>query len=112
MAFPTLRVDVLRDRLDASTATVSDERLQACLDVTAAIVDPRVDPARFPRAEPAYLEGCYQLAVKVYQTGNTGVVAADPLGGFDYGATATSGLYKSVLGVLAPCLRHGGAVVA
>jgi hypothetical protein len=108
---PTLSVDVLRGRLDVSDTTVTDATLQGVLDTVRTIVDPRVDQARFPMANPAYLEGCYQLAVKVYQTGNSGLVASDPLGGFDFGATATSGLYKSVLGVLAPCLRHGGAVI-
>ena len=109
--FPTLDVDELRARLDADPATVTDARLQTVLDVVTAMVNPRVDQARFPMANPAYVEGCYQLGVKVFQTGNTGVVGSDALGDFDYAATATSGLYKSVLGVLAPCLRHGGAVI-
>jgi hypothetical protein len=110
--FPPLSVDELRARIDVSDVNVPDATLEEVLDTVRAMVDPRVDQARFPRANAAYLEGCYQLGVKVWQTRNAGLVAADPIGGFDFGATATSGLYKSVLGVLAPCLRHGGAVVA
>jgi hypothetical protein len=110
--WPPLDVRVLAGRLDTGTH-VPDAALQGCLDTARAWVDPRTDPAKVtnPLARAAYLEGCYQLAVKVYDTGTRGMVTTDPAGGIDFTQVATAGMWRAVLGVLAPCLKFSGVVV-
>jgi hypothetical protein len=110
--FPPVSVDRLRSRLDGAPA-VPDATLSECIATARAILDPRCDPARFPAAAPAYVEGVTQLAVKVYETGPRGLGNLTPDAGWEaLTAQATSGLYRSVLGVIAPALTNGGIVVA
>lgn len=113
MVWPVTEVNQLRRRLDVGTA-IPDTALQLCLDVAEASIYPRLDhrKAGNPLAQAAYLEGSYQLAVKVWDTGSRGMVTTDLGGDVDLAAVATSGMWRAVLGVLAPALKHGGAVVA
>jgi hypothetical protein len=111
--FPDVPPADLRRRLDVPDTAVTDSLLAACIDVARTILDPRCDPARFPAAEPAYVEGVLQLAVKVFETGPRGLGNLTPDAGWDaLTAQSTSGLYRSVLGVIAPALRGGGIVIA
>jgi len=112
MAFPVLPVTELRARLDVSADQLTDEQLQHFIDVATAYWNPRVDESTFPGAEPAYREGIYQAAVKVASTANVGPVSVDPSGVFEYSNMATSGLMRTVLGVIQPCLKSGGVVIA
>jgi hypothetical protein len=110
--WPTPDISELRRRLDVG-AHVTDASLQLALDVAQAWVTPRLDPnkAGLPTAQAAMLEGTYQLAVKVWDTGARGMVSTDALGDTDLGPVATSGMWRGVLGVLAPALTTGGLVV-
>lgn len=112
MGFPSVSVTELRSRLDVAPEQLSDAQLQHFLDVALAYWNPRVDQRRFPAAQAAYLEGIYQAAVKVAATANVGPVSVDPTGVFDYSNSATAGLMRSVLGVIQPCLKSGGLVIA
>lgn len=111
--FPVVDPARLRSRLDLPATPVTDATLSECIDTARAILDPRCDPARFPAAAPAYVEGVTQLAVKVYETGPRGLGNLTPDAGWEaLTAQATSGFYKAVLGVIAPALRTGGIVIA
>lgn len=113
MSFPPVNVDELRNRLDDSDSEQwSDAQLSHFLAVATSYWNPRVDQRKFPGAEAAYLEGIYQAAIKVAATSTVGLVGTDMTGGFDLAATATSGMMRSVLGVIQPCLKSGGVVVA
>jgi hypothetical protein len=111
--FPDVMPADLRARLGVSDMAVSDNTLNACIDTARGILDPRCDPARFPAADANYVEGVLQLAVKVFETGPRGLGNLTPDAGWEaLTAQATSGLYRSVLGVIAPALRGGGIVIA
>lgn len=113
MSFPPLDTAELRRRLDDPDAQQwTDAQLQHFLSVAAEYWNPRVDQRKFPGAESSYLEGIYQSAVKVAASSTVGLVSADLVGGFDLSATATSGMMRGVLGVIQPCLKSGGVVVA
>jgi hypothetical protein len=109
MALVLVDVTELRRRLGVDVAGVPDSVLSACLDVASAIADPRCDPDKVAAYPGAYAEGVYQLAVKVYDTQTKGAVNISP-DGFPMAAPmqATSGLPRSVYGVLGPVLRNGG----
>lgn len=113
MPWPTPQADELRRRLDVGTP-IPDTALQLCLDVAQAWISPRLDDTKadLGPAQAAYLEGSYQLAVKVWDTGSRGMVTTDLTGDVDFTAVATAGMWRSVLGVLAPALKTGGVVVA
>lgn len=111
MSWPELDPAELARRLDVSPDTHADVLLM-CLDVARAWIDPRADEAKSGTmlADAAYLEGCYQLAVKVYDTGSRGMVTTSD-GEVDFTAVATSGMWRSVLGVVAPALKLHGVVI-
>lgn len=102
---PTLDVTELRRRLGVG-AEIPDAILTEVLAAVRSIVDPRVDQTTMPEAAAAYRGGCYQLAVKVYQSSNVGLGSYDPSGSYDFVPTATSGIIRSVWGVLAPCMSQ------
>lgn len=111
--WPTPDVDELRRRLDVGTP-IPDAALHHCLDVAQAWIEPRLNDLKAHNsvARAAYLEGSYQLAVKVWDTGSRGMVSTDLTGDVDFAAVATAGMWRSVLGVLAPALKTGGVVIA
>ena len=112
MSFPPLSVDELRGRLgDTENAQWTDAQLEHFLAVAVEYWNPRVDQRKFPGAENSYTEGIYQAAVKVAATSTVGLVSTDAMGTFDLAATATSGMMRSVLGVIQPCLKSAGIVV-
>ena len=109
MALATLDVAELRRRLGATSEDVPDTVLQGCLDVASAVIDPRCTLPLVNANPSAYTEGCYQLAVKVFDTQSKGVTAMTPDGYYETPtASATSGMVRAVYGVLGPVLRNGG----
>lgn len=84
----------------------ADARVQACIDAAAAAWADDVDPLLVATHTASYTEAITQLAIKIYETGNRGVSQYDQ-GGWDMPApAATSGLRRSVAGIINPCLPH------
>lgn len=83
-----------------------------CLETTSELLAPRVDPAKVAGAPRLWEEALYQLAVKVWDAGTKGLADMGPTGDFTVpGPAATSGLYRSVLGILGPVMPSGGVVI-
>ena len=105
-------VDELRTRLGVGAEHTTDDILQACLDVAAAMVDPHVPEAA--RVDPLYHEAQQTLAVRVYEERVRGRVGVDAAGDLDLSYTPgpTAGMVLSVWGYIGPLTATGGAVVA
>jgi len=83
----------------------ADSRVQACINAAAAAWEDDVDPVLVNRYPDTWTEGVTQLAIKVYETGTRGVSQYDQ-GGWDMPApAATSGLRRSVSGIMQPLLK-------
>jgi hypothetical protein len=109
MALATLSVDELRRRLAVDPTDAPDPVLESCLSVASANIDPRCDLRLVNDYPDAYREGCYQLAVKVFDTQSKGATSMTPDGYYEAPSlSATSGMIRAVYGVLGPCLRTGG----
>jgi len=112
MSILPLDADELARRLGIVADAVSGPYLESALSVSAQMIDPRCDPVKVTANPDAYTEAAYQLGVKVWDTSTRALVGMDSTGQMDvYGAMATSGMWRSVLGVLQPCLPTGGLVV-
>ena len=104
----------LADRLGLADPTPAQlTQLQASLDVAASVLDPRVDVDALTGAEACYTEGCYGIAVRVWDSSTKGLVELGPDGtGYTIPAPSASTLLGLVRGIVGPILTHGGVVFA
>lgn len=109
--YPPSDLAEIARRLDVPTDVDTIALISQADTVARGILDPRTDAAKVDARPDVYLEAVYQLACKVWDTSRRGMVTTDALGDIDYSATATAGLYRSVLGVAQPVLTHGGVIV-
>ena len=109
---PTVPVDDLRARLDADPASVPDSLLLQYLTASEQLVGPELDPEGDYTAAMNVAEAIAQLAVKLWDMRSRGVGDADLGGDFPMAAMpATSGLVRSVRGLLLPSMPAGGLTV-
>lgn len=80
-------------------------RVARCIDAAVDILTPRVDADLVYANQSAWLEGVIGLSVKIYEAGTRGLSQYDGGDGWEMPApAATSGLWRSQLGVLSPCI--------
>ena len=109
---PSVPVDDVRARLDADPALVPDALLQSYITAAEQLVGPELDPETDYAAAGNVAEGIAQLAVKLYDMRARGVGDADLSGDFPAAQMpATSGLVRSVRGLLLPSMPAGGVTV-
>ena len=104
----------LADRLGLADPTPAQlAQLEASLEVAAAVLDPRVDVATLTGGEACYTDGCYGIAVRVWDSSGRGLVDVAPDGtGYTLPAPSASTLLALVRGIVGPILTHGGVVSA
>lgn len=90
----------------ARIGIVADTRVQACINAAHALWADDVDMVRLTRHPDAWTEAITQLAVKIYEAGTRGMSQYDDSGWEMPAPAATSGLRRSVLGLISPCLAH------
>lgn len=110
---PDLTVE-LRDRLDLAPDVATDAQLDHVITVAEVALTPWlavVEESPYPYRDNVD-EAVVQLAVKLWDAGNRGVVDTSTTGDWTIPApAATPGLIRSVFGALGPALAAGGVSV-
>src|SRR6188768_2741680 len=105
-------VDQLRRRLGVPAELVDDPTLQACLDVAVEGIGPWAVADAATLFPASMDEWTYQVAVKIYDTGTTGVTSMDAMGEFQMPSpSATQSMIRGAFGAAGPALLQGGLSV-
>lgn len=111
-ALPPVAPDELASRLGLDVDGQHADALTNAITVAIATLAGKCDPTRTLNNRESWNEAVTQLGMKVFDMGYHGLSADLSLDGEWATPTqaATSGLWRSVSGILQPCMTRGGVV--